>query len=33
VQLRRLMREAVDPTAPLPHLYDVAEIRTSGLHS
>ena len=33
VQLRRLMREAVDPTAPVPHLYDVAEIRASGLHS
>jgi len=33
VQLRRLMREAVDPTAPMPHLYDVAEIRASGLHS
>lgn len=26
-QLRRLMREAIDPNAPAPHLYDVAEIR------
>jgi glycosyltransferase involved in cell wall biosynthesis len=33
VQLRRLMREAVDPHARVPHLYDVAEIRASGLHS
>jgi glycosyltransferase involved in cell wall biosynthesis len=33
VQLRRLMREAVDPSAPAPHLYDIAEIRASGLHS
>jgi glycosyltransferase involved in cell wall biosynthesis len=33
VQLRRLMREAVDPNAPAPHLYDIAEIRASGLHS
>jgi glycosyltransferase involved in cell wall biosynthesis len=33
VQLRRLMREAVDPNAPTPHLYDIAEIRASGLHS
>ena len=33
VQLRRLMREAVDPTAPAPHLYDIAEIRSSGVHS
>jgi len=32
-QLRRLMREAVDPNTPMPHLYDVAEIRGSGLHS
>jgi len=32
-QLRRLMREAVDPNSPMPHLYDVAEIRGSGLHS
>jgi len=28
-QLRRLMREAVDPNTPTPHLYDVAEIRES----
>ena len=27
VQLRQLMREAVDPDAPTPHLYDIAEIR------
>ena len=33
VQLRRLMREAVDPATPAPHLYDIAEIRASGLHS
>ncbi len=33
VQLRRLMREAIDPGTPAPHLYDIAEIRTSGLHS
>jgi len=33
VQLRRLMREAVDPRTPVPHLYDIAEIRASGLHS
>ena len=33
VQLRRLMRKAIDPHAPVPHLYDIAEIRTSGLHS
>jgi glycosyltransferase involved in cell wall biosynthesis len=33
VQLRRLMREAIDPNAPTPHLYDIAEIRGSGLHS
>jgi glycosyltransferase involved in cell wall biosynthesis len=33
VQLRRLMREAIDPGAPMPRLYDIAEIRTSGLHS
>jgi glycosyltransferase involved in cell wall biosynthesis len=26
-QLRRLMREAVDPNTPAPHLYDIAEIR------
>jgi glycosyltransferase involved in cell wall biosynthesis len=26
-QLRRLMREAVDPHTPSPHLYDIAEIR------
>jgi glycosyltransferase involved in cell wall biosynthesis len=26
VQLRRLMREAIDPNAPVPHLYDIAEI-------
>ena len=25
-QLRRLMREAVDPNRPTPHLYDIAEI-------
>jgi glycosyltransferase involved in cell wall biosynthesis len=33
VRLRRLMREAVDPATPAPHLYDIAEIRGSGLHS
>jgi len=33
VQLRRLMREAVDPAAPAPDLYEIAEIRESGLHS
>ncbi|HEY3160056.1 MAG TPA: glycosyltransferase family 2 protein [Vicinamibacterales bacterium] len=33
VRLRRLMREAVDPNTPAPHLYDIAEIRASGLHS
>jgi glycosyltransferase involved in cell wall biosynthesis len=33
VQLPRLMREAVDPHAPAPHLYDIAEIRAAGLHS
>ena len=33
VQLPRLMREAIDPDAPTPRLYDIAEIRTSGLHS
>jgi glycosyltransferase involved in cell wall biosynthesis len=33
VQLPRLMREAIDPNAPTPRLYDIAEIRTSGLHS
>ena len=33
VQLRRLMREAVDPNAPAPQLYEIAEIRESGLHS
>ena len=33
MQLRRLMCEAIDPTAPMPRLYDIAEIRTSGLHS
>ena len=27
VRLRRLMREAVDPAAPIPHLYEIAEIR------
>jgi len=32
-QLRRLMREAVDPNAPAPQLYEIAEIRESGLHS
>ncbi len=26
-QLRRLMREAIDPSTPAPHLYDIAEIR------
>ena len=30
VQLRRLMREAVDPDAPAPHLYDIAEVRQAG---
>lgn len=29
VQLRRLMREAVDPHTPTPHLYDIAEIRSA----
>ena len=33
VQLRRLMRDAVDPDAPSPRLYEIAEIRESGLHS
>jgi glycosyltransferase involved in cell wall biosynthesis len=33
VQLRRLMREAIDPNVPMPALYEIAEIRTSGLHS
>jgi glycosyltransferase involved in cell wall biosynthesis len=33
LQLRQLMREAVDPNTPAPHLYDIAEIRASGLHS
>jgi len=33
VQLRRLMREAVNPDAPAPHLYEIAEIRGAGLHS
>jgi glycosyltransferase involved in cell wall biosynthesis len=33
VRLRRLMHEAVDPDAPMPHLYDIAEIRAAGLHS
>src|SRR4051812_14035963 len=28
-QLRRLMHEAIDPNAPVPHLYDIAEIRES----
>jgi len=32
-QLRRLMREAVDPNTPAPDLYEIAEIRASGLHS
>lgn len=32
-QLRRLMRDAIDPNTPMPHLYDIAEIRGSGLHS
>ena len=32
-QLPRLMREAVDPNTPAPHLYDIAEIRGSELHS
>jgi len=26
VQLPRLMRDAIDPKAPVPHLYDIAEI-------
>jgi len=30
VQLRRLMREAVDPNTPVPHLYDIAEVRQAG---
>jgi glycosyltransferase involved in cell wall biosynthesis len=29
-QLRRLMREAVDPNAPAPNLYEIAEIRETG---
>lgn len=33
VQLRRLMREAIDPHPRMPSLYEIAEIRTSGLHS
>jgi glycosyltransferase involved in cell wall biosynthesis len=33
VHLRRLMREAIDPNATIPSLYEIAEIRTSGLHS
>jgi glycosyltransferase involved in cell wall biosynthesis len=33
VRLRRLMRQAVDPTTPPPRLYEIAEIRASGLHS
>jgi glycosyltransferase involved in cell wall biosynthesis len=33
IQLRGLMREAVEPNGPMPHLYDIAEIRASGLHS
>jgi glycosyltransferase involved in cell wall biosynthesis len=33
VQLRRLMREAIDPSGTMPTLYEIAEIRTSGLHS
>ena len=33
VQLRRLMREAVDPNTPVPQLYEIAEIREAGLHS
>ena len=28
-QLRRLMREAVDPGTPMPRLYEIAEIRSS----
>jgi glycosyltransferase involved in cell wall biosynthesis len=27
MRLRELMREAIDPHAPVPHLYDIAEIR------
>jgi len=33
VRLRRLMREAVDPEARLPQLYEIAEIRGQELHS
>ena len=33
VQLRHLMREAIDPATPVPHLYEIDEIRESGLHS
>jgi glycosyltransferase involved in cell wall biosynthesis len=33
VQLRGLMRAAIDPGAAMPTLYEIAEIRTSGLHS
>jgi glycosyltransferase involved in cell wall biosynthesis len=29
VQLRRLMRDAVDPNTPSPHLYEIAEVRHS----
>lgn len=32
-QLRRMMREAADPNTPAPDLYEIAEIRASGLHS
>ena len=30
VQLRRLMHEAVDPSAPAPRLYEIAEIRSTS---
>jgi glycosyltransferase involved in cell wall biosynthesis len=33
VHLRRLMRDAVEPNGSTLHLYDIAEIRASGLHS
>ena len=33
VRLRRLMREAVEPASSQGRLYEIAEIRESGLHS
>jgi glycosyltransferase involved in cell wall biosynthesis len=29
-QLRRLMQQAVDPTTPMPRLYEIAEVRSSS---